>query len=371
MNNSILDLDPEQFELTLKELQLDAPSEAFLRSEYASKSTLSGQMLDAFQGATEVPEGRERTQYAPMTKPEGMSAYEAFTSGEAELAFPGAATGAVEGTLQAVQTGEKMSQGLETTQDEISQAAQMGAGLGVSGIATRIGKPLDRTVVSSGGAGPSGKPYRPNLFRSVDEGGESISPYSIAEFFSPTVETIKNTEFPSKGMTGGDLLKLLQDKTPGIRSAELSAMELGIDKQKRYSKEDILNQAQRRSYKVTAQVEDNDTNEASQRQQIKDPEVSYSTIKVNADPNSEDVPAFLPKRGFTHYDPNTIAHTRVSVREDQDEGFRKGVLLLVSILVVVESTTSTSTQQLVLLLILRILILLLMLPTTYTTDTNH
>ncbi len=317
MNNSILDLDPEQFELTLKELQLDAPSEAFLRSEYASKSTLSGQMLGAFQGATEVPEGRERTSMLPMTKPEGMSAYEAFTSGEADLALPGSVTGAVEGTLQAVQTGEKMSQGLETTTDEVSSAAQAAAGLGMSGIGTRIGKPFDPGLLSSGGAGPSGKPYRPSLFRSVDEGGESISPYSVAEFFSPTVETIRNTEFPSKGMTGGDLLKLLQDKTPGVRSAELSAMELGIDKQKRYSKEDILNQAQRRSYKVTAQVEDNDTNEASQRQQIRDPEVSYSTIKVNADPNSEDVPAFLPKRGFTHYDPNTIAHTRVSVREDQ------------------------------------------------------
>lgn len=317
MNNSILDLEPEQFELTLKELQLDESSEAFIRSEYANKNTLSGQMLGAFQGATEVPEGRERTQYAPMTKPEGMSAYEAFTSGEAELAFPGAATGAVEGTLQAVQTGEKMSQGLETAPEEISQAAQMGAGLGIAGIGTRLGKPFDSTVVSSGGAGPSATPYRPKLFRSVDEGGEPISPYSVAEFFSPTVETIKNTEFPSKGMTGGDLLKLLQDKTPGVRSAELSAMELGIDKQKRYTKEDVLNQAQRRSYKVTAQIEDNDTNEASQRQQIKDPEVSYSTIKINADPNSEDVAAFLPKRGFTHYDPNTIAHTRVSVREDQ------------------------------------------------------
>ncbi len=168
-----------------------------------------------------------------------------------------------------------------------------------------------------GNVGQSAKPYKPSLFSAGDV---KVQPgtYSVAEFYSPTVETLRNTEFPSKGYKGSELLKLLQDKTPGVRRAELNAMDLGIDPQKRYTKEEMLGLAEKRSYKVTAEVVDDPQYRDTQRQDIRDQEVDYATIKINAEPNSEEVSAFLPSRGYTHYDPNTIAHTRVSVREGQD-----------------------------------------------------
>jgi hypothetical protein len=160
----------------------------------------------------------------------------------------------------------------------------------------------------------TGSTYKPKMFSS---GEVKLTPggYSLAEFYSPTVETIKNSEFPSKGYKGSELLKLLQDKTPGIRKAEVSAMNLGIDPQKRYNKEEVLGLAEKRSYKVTVEEPEYDFYSTSQRQDIKDPQVAYSTLKINATPNSGEVSPFMPLRGRTHYDDNTIAHTRMSIRE--------------------------------------------------------
>jgi hypothetical protein len=163
----------------------------------------------------------------------------------------------------------------------------------------------------------TGSPYKPKMFSS---GEVAVRPgtYSVAEFYSPTVETLRNTEFPSKGYKGSELLKLLRDKTPGVRKAELDSINLGINDMKRYTKEEILKLAEKNSYKVTAEVVDNDTNNLIQRQVLDNPSLEDTTIKINAIPNSSENPSFLPSHGFTHYDPETIAHTRMSLRQDKD-----------------------------------------------------
>ena len=205
----------------------------------------------------------------------------------------------------------KIASGDSPTYGDLSEVLPVG----LSGAATRIGKPLDDTVLSSGGAGPTG--YKPKMFSS---GEVAVRPgtYSVAEFYSPTVETLRNTEFPSKGYKGSELLKLLRDKTPGVRKAELDSINLGINDMKRYTKEEILKLAEKNSYKVTAEVVDNDTNSLIQRQVLDNPSLEDTTIKINAIPNSSENPSFLPSHGFTHYDPETIAHTRMSLRQDKD-----------------------------------------------------
>jgi hypothetical protein len=162
--------------------------------------------------------------------------------------------------------------------------------------------------------------YKPSMFRRVEEAIPVSGNFEVATFYSPTVETLRNTDFPSKGMTGGELLKLLQDKTPGVRKAELEALGLNIDKSKRYTKDDILNLAESRSYRVTAQVESRNQFEGTQRQKVADREVGYDELKINAVPNDASNPSFLPSRGYTHYDPETIAHTRLSIRESVKDG---------------------------------------------------
>lgn len=154
---NILDMEPDAFEGALKEMGLEPEREQFLRDEYAKKNTLSGQMLGAFQGATAVPEGKERASVLPMIKPEGMSGLEAIRTGQAELAVPGMVTGAVEDAAKTVTTGEKSTLGIDTTTEENKQAANFLAGFGMSGAATRVGKPLDMTTLSSGGAAGKAK----------------------------------------------------------------------------------------------------------------------------------------------------------------------------------------------------------------------
>jgi hypothetical protein len=205
----------------------------------------------------------------------------------------------------------KIASGDSPTYGDLSEVLPVS----MTGAATRIGKPLDDTILSSGGAGPTG--YKPKMFSS---GEVAVRPgtYSVAEFYSPTVETLRNTEFPSKGYKGSELLKLLRDKTPGVRKAELDSINLGINDMKRYTKEEILKLAEKNSYKVTAEVVDNDTNSLIQRQVLDNPSLEDTTIKINAIPNSPENPSFLPSHGFTHYDPETIAHTRMSLRQDKD-----------------------------------------------------
>lgn len=154
---NILDMEPDAFEGALKEMGLEPEREQFLRDEYAKKNTLSGQMLGAFQGATAVPEGKERASVLPMIKPEGMSGIEAIRTGQAELAVPGMVTGAVEDAAKTMTTGEKSTLGIDTTTEENKQAANFLAGFGMSGAATRVGKPLDMTTLSSGGAAGKAK----------------------------------------------------------------------------------------------------------------------------------------------------------------------------------------------------------------------
>jgi hypothetical protein len=316
---NIMDFSPKDFEAALKELGLQKDQEDFVRNEYSERNTVAGQMKGAFQAATDTPDGRVRSEVLPMTKPEGMSGWDAIRSGEAQLALPGIVTGTAEEALRSVETGEKASMGLQVPQEDLESAAMMGSGLSFSGAATRLGSPVDRTVVSSGGAGPK-TPYKPSLFRRADEAIPVSGNFEVATFYSPTVETLRNTDFPSKGMTGGDLLKLLQDKTPGIRKAELDALDLGIDKSKRYTKEEILGLAEKKSYRVTASVESSNQYRTTQRQKLTDLPVGYDELKINAVPNDPEAPAFLPSRGYTHYDPETIAHTRISIRESTKDG---------------------------------------------------
>lgn len=178
---------------------------------------------------------------------------------------------------------------------------------------------LEATTLGSnlGNVAETKAPYKPKMFSSGDVALKP-STYSVAEFYSPTVETIRNTEFPSKGYKGSELVKLLQDKTPGVRKSELDALNLGIEPMKRYTKEEVLGLAEKNSYKVTAEVVDNDVYRGNQRQILDEPSTQDITIKINAVPSSPENPTFLPAHGFTHYDPETIAHARMSLREGAD-----------------------------------------------------
>lgn len=175
---NILDLEPDAFENALKELRLEAEQEQFLRDEYAKKNTLSGQMTGAFQEATKVPEGMIRANVVPMMKPEGMSGWDAITSGKAELALPGMLTGSVEEVGQAMTTAEKMTSGIGVTEEEMQQAANVVSGLGLTGAAGRAvtnAVPDPNTLYIFGGLG-SARPPSKTFKRAEQLNSQGLAP---------------------------------------------------------------------------------------------------------------------------------------------------------------------------------------------------
>jgi hypothetical protein len=237
------------------------------------------------------------------------------------------------GAVESTQEGYNRAKAGYTTGDKTDMAlGALDVGLGVVSaipggkvLAKGMGKVVDKvidaydpTVLRSIGTPVKAEPYKPTLFATTQDGKLALNPESLAEFYSPTVATIKAADFPSKGYKGSELVKLLQNKSPGVRKAELDAMDLGIDPMKRYSKEEAVSLAEQKSYKVSTKEFDDTLYKDQQRQPVKDKEVSYATLVVDATPTSAESAVFYPSQGRTHYNDNTIAHTRVSVRENPE-----------------------------------------------------
>jgi hypothetical protein len=139
---------------------------------------------------------------------------------------------------------------------------------------------------------------------------------NIAEFRSPVKEVLEDLEFPSKGLKGSQFLKELRDN-PTIRNSEVAAMDLQIDPMKRYTREELAAIVDEEAFTVQA-LGAGPRHRSMQRQPVVDPEVDYEEIMINAS-RQGGKPMFEPKYGITHYDPNTIAHARVSIREGVDD----------------------------------------------------
>jgi hypothetical protein len=139
---------------------------------------------------------------------------------------------------------------------------------------------------------------------------------TYAEFRSPVKEVLEDLEFPSKGLKGSQFLKELKDN-PTVRNSEVAAMDLQIDPMKRYTREELSAIVDENLF-TTQALGAGPRHRSMQRQPVLDPEVDYEEIMINAS-RQGGKPMFEPKYGETHYDPNTIGHARVSIREGVDD----------------------------------------------------
>lgn len=130
MENSILNLSPEEFESAIEELGLTPEDQEFLREEYKSNNSVSGNIEQAFQ----PEQGQERSTFLPMTKPEGVSSMDALLSGQANLALPGAITEGIQGVLEGVEAPGWAASGLEgqATTEDAWKTASVAAGGGAT-----------------------------------------------------------------------------------------------------------------------------------------------------------------------------------------------------------------------------------------------
>lgn len=171
-------------------------------------------------------------------------------------------------------------------------------------------QPIPLPTIQPDRTGRAVSPYYLDYVESVDP-----SPY-YAEWRSPIPEVAANMTIPSQGIKGSQFLKELQDN-PSIRNSEVKAVGLQIDPMRRYTREELVDITRENSYEVVAQAADNNPYQNYQRQPIQDPETAYTEILINAyGPTGPDGRSTTPFKGnSTHYQDNTLAHTRVSVRQ--------------------------------------------------------
>lgn len=137
------------------------------------------------------------------------------------------------------------------------------------------------------------------------------------EFYNPLETTISNMDFGKKGLTGETIAAFIEKRAPSVRTSLIRGTSSGrqlFDPKKRYTQEEALKIIQDNTWKIS--VNETSRYKWAQRQseEIWGPEESYTELVLQANnPNKRIVPV---KSG--HYESNTLAHTRLSTRVDED-----------------------------------------------------
>lgn len=130
MADSILDLDPESFAFALDELNLPADQRSYLEQQYFEQQRLLSM--------TPRTEGRRIGSVLPVSWPEGMTGYEALTSGDWEWDVPELVRGLYEAPAEAMNVGSAMLRGVPVTKQQMADTATTVGGLVVgSGVMNR------------------------------------------------------------------------------------------------------------------------------------------------------------------------------------------------------------------------------------------
>jgi hypothetical protein len=130
------------------------------------------------------------------------------------------------------------------------------------------------------------------------------------QFRSATEEATQAMEVGKKGLLGARFLKQLK-KNPDVRDTEWTALNLEIDPNKLYSKEELVDIVGNKTYDVS--VKNTKEFGVFQRQKalgLGGDEKDYFELVIEA--KAKDGTTFKPKDN--HYSEDTIAHTRASVK---------------------------------------------------------
>jgi hypothetical protein len=197
----ILDLDRNSFFGAMDELGIVGEQRDDLIRQYREKSSPVGLLMQA----GETDPGMVRSDIMPFVRPEGMSLWDAWKSGDAEFAVPGFLTGAVSGSARAFDAPGAAGLGLIPEQDMAGEALgvaglmQGGSAMGVApDDALRAGlirrQPGSFSILGSDYFAPA----NPNAGRSKDPA--MFSPYSA------TKHTVAPNEFEVYGTDLGGLM---------------------------------------------------------------------------------------------------------------------------------------------------------------------
>lgn len=156
---NLLNLSPSEFSAAIAELRQQGVPEqqisGLIQQHRQQNSPLRG-IFDAISGSNEALEGQGRSRSAilPLSKPEGMTGWDALRSGEVQLALPGLLQGLIGDTAEAVDMPGALLRGEMATPDQMQGSADALAGLLTLGGAASMGRGAfqpDPTVLRAGG----------------------------------------------------------------------------------------------------------------------------------------------------------------------------------------------------------------------------
>lgn len=160
---NLLSLNPADFSAAIAELRQQGVPEqqlAGLIAQHRQQNSPFRGLFDAISGSNEALEGqgRERSAILPLSKPEGMTGWEALRAGEVGLAIPGLVQGLISDTTEAVDMPGALLRGEMATPDQMRGSADTLAGLLTLGGAASMGRGAlqpDPTMLRAGGGARS------------------------------------------------------------------------------------------------------------------------------------------------------------------------------------------------------------------------
>jgi len=141
---------------------------------------------------------------------------------------------------------------------------------------------------------------------------------------NPINEVIDEITFPKNGLKGSEFIKFL-DKNPSVKSAQYNTIDLGIDKNKSYTKEQLLSAIDPYTWETKIEVLPSPQYENMQVQNFNEhgytsnkKVADYKELVLRVNRKNPDLPTFtLPEEikkayGSYHYSDDVVAHTRLS-----------------------------------------------------------
>jgi hypothetical protein len=138
--DQLLSLPADQFRAALAELQLGPEREADLVRQYRQANSPFASLLGMIDGigAQDADAGMQRAAMLPVSRPEGMSVFDAVRSGEAQFAVPQGLIDMAAGVARGIDAPAAAAQGLIPVEDMIGEAmGTAGFAMGAGGLLAR------------------------------------------------------------------------------------------------------------------------------------------------------------------------------------------------------------------------------------------
>jgi hypothetical protein len=151
---------------------------------------------------------------------------------------------------------------------------------------------------------------------------------------NPVVDVVDEITFPKNGLKGSEFIKFL-DKSPSTKAAQYNTVDLGIDKNKSYSKEELLTTIEPNTWETKIEVLALPKHEGVQVRDYEEYDPTkreYKELLLRVNRKNSDLPTFTlseeskKKFGQYHFPDDVVAHTRIGTEENIKTGGKEVVV---------------------------------------------